>query len=179
MHPVRQLDSGRLAVLGGQTVTYPQVGATRGQLPPGYGLIVRSRPLASGTDWQSASDRLFAWQVHRAAGLQVTASNPTVVVDAIVVLAIGIGRLQFQAPCRVIYVVDEPDRRGFAYGTLPGHPESGEECFLFDKDERGVERFTITAFSRPATRLAKLGAPISRQVQSMVTNRYLHAGTQP
>ena len=28
-----------------------------------------------------------------------------------------------RAPCRVVYVVDEPDRRGFAYGTLPGHPE--------------------------------------------------------
>lgn len=179
MHPVRQLDSGRLAVLGGQAVTYPQVGATRGPLPLGYGSIVRSRPLASGIDWQTASDKLFAWQVHRAAGLHVTASNPTVVVDAIVVLGIGIGALQFQAPCRVIYVVDEPNRRGFAYGTLPGHPEIGEECFLFDQDEHGVQTFTIRAFSRPATRLAKLGGPIGRQVQSIVTNRYLHAATQP
>ena len=29
-----------------------------------------------------------------------------------------------RAPCRVVYVIDEPDVRGFAYGTLPGHPES-------------------------------------------------------
>ena len=35
-----------------------------------------------------------------------------------------------QAPCRVVYVIDEPDIRGFAYGTLPGHPESGEERFV-------------------------------------------------
>ena len=39
-----------------------------------------------------------------------------------------------QAPCRVVYVVDEPDRRGFAYGTLPGHAESGEELFLVRYD---------------------------------------------
>jgi uncharacterized protein (UPF0548 family) len=39
------------------------------------------------------------------------------------VKAFGIG---FKAPVRVVYVVDEPTRRGFAYGTLPGHPESGE-----------------------------------------------------
>jgi uncharacterized protein (UPF0548 family) len=32
-----------------------------------------------------------------------------------------------RVPCRVVYVLDEPERRGFAYGTLPGHPESGEE----------------------------------------------------
>jgi uncharacterized protein (UPF0548 family) len=30
-------------------------------------------------------------------------------------------------PCRVVYVVDEPRRAGFAYGTLPGHPEIGGE----------------------------------------------------
>ena len=43
-------------------------------------------------------------------------------------------------PCRVVYVVDEPDRRGFAYGTLPGHPESGEELFLvrYDPDTENV-----------------------------------------
>ena len=35
-------------------------------------------------------------------------------------------------PARVVYVVDEPARRGFAYGTLHGHPESGEEAFLVE-----------------------------------------------
>ena len=39
-----------------------------------------------------------------------------------------------RAPCRVVYVVDEPDRRGFAYGTLPGHAESGEERFVVRYD---------------------------------------------
>ena len=32
--------------------------------------------------------------------------------------------------CRVVAIVDEPDRFGFAYGTLPVHPEQGEESFL-------------------------------------------------
>jgi Domain of unknown function (DUF1990) len=37
------------------------------------------------------------------------------------------------APCRVVCVVDEAgptSKFGFAYGTLPGHVESGEERFL-------------------------------------------------
>jgi uncharacterized protein (UPF0548 family) len=76
---------------------------------------------------------------------------------------------------RVVYVVDEDRRRGFAYGTLPGHPESGEESFVVEHLEDDTVRFAITAFSHPATLLAKLGGPVSRLVQSRVTNRYLHA----
>ncbi len=59
-----------------------------------------------------------------------------------------IGPVRMTAPTRVVYVVDEPDRRGFAYGTLPGHPESGEELFLVERvgDETWAE---VRAFSRP------------------------------
>ena len=54
-----------------------------------------------------------------------------------------------RAPCRVVYVVDEPDRRGFAYGTLPGHAESGEELFLVRYDPATDEVYAeVTAFSR-------------------------------
>ncbi|SIP67631.1 hypothetical protein BN9982_740001 [Mycobacterium tuberculosis] len=38
-----------------------------------------------------------------------------------------VGIAFLRAPCRVVYVIDEPDVRGFGYGTLPGHPVSGEE----------------------------------------------------
>ena len=56
-----------------------------------------------------------------------------------------------RAPCRVVYVVDEPDRRGFAYGTLPGHAESGEELFLVRYDPATDEVYAeVTAFSRHA-----------------------------
>lgn len=34
---------------------------------------------------------------------------------------------------------------------------------------------TITAVSRPATRLARLAAPVSRAVQAVMTRRYLAA----
>ena len=35
--------------------------------------------------------------------------------------------------------------------------------------------FTVTAFSRPATRLARVGGPIARSVQDRVSRRYLRA----
>lgn len=67
-----------------------------------------------------------------------------------------------------------PDRAGFAYGTLPGHPESGEEAFVVSRAPDGV-RFTITAFSRPATWLARLGGPVTLLGQEYFTRRYLRA----
>ena len=85
------------------------------------------------------------------------------------------GRLGLRAPVRVVYVVDEPARRGFAYGTLPGHPESGEEAFVVEISEGGSIVLTITAFSRPATRLARAAGVLGRRVQSRITDRYLSA----
>ena len=56
-------------------------------------------------------------------------------------------------------VVNEPRRAGFAYGTLPGHPESGEESFVVEHlaDDRVV--LCIRAFSRPASWLFRIGYP--------------------
>jgi uncharacterized protein (UPF0548 family) len=91
------------------------------------------------------------------------------------VLLLGFGRLAIQAPVRVVYVVDEPQRRGFAYGTLPGHPESGEECFMVEQADDGDVVCRISAFSKPATWLTRLGGPVARLTQRWVTGRYLRA----
>jgi uncharacterized protein (UPF0548 family) len=79
------------------------------------------------------------------------------------------------APCRIVYVIDDADRCGFAYGTLPGHPESGEEAFVLELREDTTITLTITALSRPATTLAKFAGPIGRGIQGFVTARYLRA----
>jgi uncharacterized protein (UPF0548 family) len=51
---------------------------------------------------------------------------------------------------------------------------SGEEAFVVSRDRDGCA-FTITAFSRPATLLAKASGPVGRGVQHLVTGRYLAA----
>lgn len=66
-------------------------------------------------------------------------------------------------PCRVIFVVDEPDRYGFGFGTLPGHAESGEERFLVTRIGEHVH-YDVQAYSRP-TGLSRLGSPIARHYQ--------------
>ena len=69
---------------------------------------------------------------------------------------------------------DEPDRRGFGYGTLPGHPEQGEEAFAVVR--RGDRMyFEIIAFSRPRHPLARVAKPVSRLLQRQTTRRYISA----
>ena len=94
-----------------------------------------------------------------------------VTVGSVVVVKIGL----FKAPCRVVYVVDEPHVRGFAYGTLPGHPESGEEAFFVTRDAHDQVWLRVRAFSRPGTLWSRLGSPAVRLVQARVTDRYLRA----
>lgn len=83
------------------------------------------------------------------------------------------------APCRVIYVIDEPNRKGFAYGTLPGHPESGEEAFIVDHTEDGSVWLTIRAFSRPAAWQWWAVYPVLRLAQQNFTRRYLRSLSAP
>jgi len=79
----------------------------------------------------------------------------------------------------VVHVVDEPGRRGFSYGTLPGHPEAREESFVVRLSDDDVVTLTIHAFSRPASLLTRAAGPAGRLVQSWQTTRYLRALRPP
>ncbi len=60
-----------------------------------------------------------------------------------------IGPMVLAIPCRIVYCTDEPNRFGFAYGTLPGHPERGEEAFHVLRGPENSMTGQIVAFSRP------------------------------
>lgn len=153
-------------------LTYPDHGATAGRLPAGYQHLERQVRLGTGREvFDRAAAALMSWQVHRAAGLRVIANEgPRPGLRVVSRLALVIS-----APCRVVYVIDEPARRGFAYGTLPGHPESGEESFAVSIDADSQVLFTVRAFSRPGTLLARASGPLGRIVQRLITERYVSA----
>jgi uncharacterized protein (UPF0548 family) len=95
------------------------------------------------------------------------------------ILRIPFGPWRVKAPVRVVYVVDEPARKGFAYGTLEGHPEDGEESWVIDRRDDGSVWMTIRAFSRPATPMWWLVYPVLRLSQEFYTRRYLRALAGP
>ncbi|PWU46609.1 DUF1990 domain-containing protein [Micromonospora sp. S4605] len=157
-------------------LTYPEEGATRGGLPAGYHHVHRRARLGAGrVGFEGAAHALSGWDMHRRVGLAVIASSPVAVAGSVVVLTLGWGWLRIAAPCRVVYTVDEPNRRGFAYGTLPGHPECGEEAFIVELAANDEVWFDIRAFSRPALLVARAGGPFNRKVQSLITERYINA----
>lgn len=157
-------------------LTYAEVGGTRGDLPVGYQHLCRSLVVGIGDEcFREASTTLLEWRMHRRAGVSVRASNESVTEGVVAVLRLGWGRFGVNAPVRVVYVIDEEQRKGFAYGTLPGHPERGEEAFVLELRDGGEVAFTISAFSRPASLLGRAGGPIGRAVQRWAIHRYLHA----
>lgn len=170
---VPRLNPSSEAKLRAAGFTYPEVGQTVAVLPTGYRTIERGQQSAPEAFEAAAAD-LMCWRIHQRAGLDVRASSD-VITGAVVVLRLGWGPVKVQAPCRVVYTIDEEQRRGFAYGTLPGHPETGEEAFIIERDSDGAVRFTIRAFSRPATALTRIAGPFGLWVQDQMTDRYLRS----
>jgi len=169
-----QLSNSALQELLGAGLTYPEVNATRGEMPSGYHHLERSAFVGVGAASFDAVSRLvMRWEMHRRAGLAVSASHTPLVEGTVAVLRLGVGVLAMRAPVRVVRVIDEPWRAGFVYGTLPGHPEQGEESFVVTHHSDNQVILTVKAFSRPSSRLARIGGPITRLVQSWITRRYL------
>lgn len=172
---VQLLSESQTAELRRRPLTHGAVGQAMREPPPGYGHFSRARYLPVSTDFDQVAADLMSWQVQARSGLRVAASSREVELDEVVLMHLGFGRVSIAVPCRVVTVVRDIDVRGFAYGTLTGHPESGEEAFLLKRHLDGSVEFTITAFSRPSTALARAGGPITKRVQRWMTDKYLHA----
>ena len=163
----------KLSDLAGRPLTYAEVGATAGRLPEGYHHVRLSARIGTGRRrFEQAAAAVMRYGMLRGAGLRVAATTEVAEVGTDVLGRLG----PFAAPYRVVYVLDEPNRRGFAYGSLPGHAVSGEEMFgvRYDPADESVYA-EVVAFSRHGTWWSRIGAPLAAQVQKVVTRRYLAA----
>lgn len=150
--------------------TYPAVGATASVPPAGYVVDHTRIKLGEGeTAFRSARAALERWDEFDLGWVEAGPRDTPIRAGAVVAVTARVLGLWWLNACRVVYVVDdaEPVRRfGFAYGTLPGHAESGEERFLVEWDRADDSVwYDILAFSRPAHVLARLGYPLTRRVQ--------------
>jgi uncharacterized protein (UPF0548 family) len=152
--------------------TYEPVGATRDDpafCPPGFhSLHVRTRIGEGEEVFRQASEAVLTWEMHRAmgVGMETGADRAAPDVDVTVTLA-GIIR----APCRVVWTLDESRRRGWGYGTLAGHPESGEEAFIVSRTGDGTVWLTVAAFSRGQKWYARAAGPAARALQQAYARR--------
>jgi uncharacterized protein (UPF0548 family) len=163
-------------------VTYASVGDTLvagSSTPAGFRPTARDTVLGVGRElFERAATATLTWQIQRRAGIRVrvlgdAADARPLRVDDVVIMRVPLWPVD--VPCRVVAVVDEPRRVGFAYGTLPGHPESGEEAFLVEHlaDDSVVLR--IRAFSQPSSWLFRIAYPAVLLIQATYTRRYARA----
>jgi uncharacterized protein (UPF0548 family) len=130
--------------------------------------------------FERTAEALRTWGVHRGAGLSLVADGPVRTGTTVVLAAPMPVAGHVLAACRVVRTFEEPDRVGFAYGTLPLHPEEGEEAFVVERNPDGTTgTFTIEVFWRAHHPLAKLAGPVAKVLQRRATRRYLEAAKQP
>jgi uncharacterized protein (UPF0548 family) len=151
--------------------TYAEVGATAATPPDGYAIDHMRAALGEGeTVFRNARRALERWQQFKIGWLEPWPRNTQIRAgDTVVVVARVFGLWSINS-ARIVYVIDESSdamsRFGFAYGTLPGHVEAGEERFLveWDKSDNRVW-YDILAFSRPRHFLTRLGNFQVRRMQ--------------
>lgn len=150
--------------------TYSAVGATANAPPAGYVVDHTRIQLGNGKEiFEAAKSALRGWE-HFHLGWVAASPTETPIEAGEVVAVMGrVFGFWWLNACRIVYVVDEVGpitRFGFAYGTLPGHAESGEERFLIEWDRADdCVWYDILAFSRPNYVVTKLAYPLVRCFQ--------------
>ena len=162
-----------LARCAADDLTYEPVGLSLGNAPRSP-LTRRAwsveLPAAS---FDRARKAIEGWEVHRGAGLEVLADGPVATGTNVAMRApLPIG--QIDVTCRIVAVVDEPRRFGFAYGTLSVHPEQGEESFVITQHSSGTT-FEVVAVARAVHPIARVMPFLADTLQDRAVRRYLTA----
>ena len=156
-----------LATRKTDSFSYPEVGATRSEPPQGYSVDHNRTILGNGEgDLERAKQAVREWKMFEVPGLELFYPNTPIEPGLdVALLARHLGFYSLNS-CRIVYVIDEPFRFGFAYGTLSEHAESGEERFTVELDQdSGEVWYDVFAFSRPGSVLVKVGYPYGRYRQ--------------
>jgi uncharacterized protein (UPF0548 family) len=175
--------------LAHRSLTYRAVGATLPRdpmpTPAGYRAYTKTVKIGEGAArWQFASTALLRWGVKTRSGFTihtdtVSDGTPQVILDQRYWLIAHLGPLRIKEPIQVIAVIDEPNRTAFAYGTLSGHPVSGEEAFIVERHTDDSVWLTIRSITQPTTGPWHLARPAVAIAQRLYRRRYLRALNGP
>ncbi len=151
--------------------SYGTVGATTTTPPTGY-LVDQNRvQLGHGAaTFTEACAAIRCWTMFNFPWIDLLWPDAPIAVGTTVGVLAHLPGVHILNACRIVYVIDEVSdtcsRFGFAYGTLPGHVERGEERFLVEWDHTDDSVwYDILAFSQPNHWLVKLGYPVTRYYQ--------------
>jgi uncharacterized protein (UPF0548 family) len=139
-------------------------------LPNGFLRDHNRRKIGSGAEAFALAKRAIqSWRMFPRGWLEVCPHNAPIVEGTTVgILARTMGMWTLN-PARIVAVMDETgpiEKFGFAYGSLPGHAEAGEEQFSVEW-HHGDDSvwFDLDAISRPGRWFTWLGHPYTRRIQ--------------
>jgi len=144
--------------------SYAEVGASQNTIPAGYPVNHHRVQLGNGADiYERAKNALRNWTMYQTDWTRLYPPKVPIAARAVVCVVVNHGFCWSLNPCRIIYVSEEAEaveRYGFAFGTLPGHSEKGEERFTVEwRREDDSVWYELLAFARPHHILAKIGFP--------------------
>jgi uncharacterized protein (UPF0548 family) len=149
--------------------SYPEIGRSLDGSPAGYNIDHNRVMLGSGEEtFCAACAALRSWRMFPAPWTRIDPVNAPIAEGQVVAMLAQVYGLWWLNACRIVYTIDEttPTRRfGFAYGTLPGHVECGEERFSVEWLADDTVWYDLRAFSRPRFWLVKLAKPLARGLQ--------------
>ena len=183
---------------------YPEIGATKRTDTPtsmrrGYRASEERIHIGSGQRrWEHAWKETLSWGIQRKSGYTVLpihppqphpgapsaphAAEPTPELareGMEVLLQKRFGPLRLKMPVRVVYTIDEPARKGFAFGTLKGHPVSGEAAFIVQRNPDDSVWFTLRSLSGPGKGLWLFAHPMVLLLRTGIRNSYINALAGP
>lgn len=150
-----------------QEFAYPEVGSSAGKPPEGYDHDHESTLLGFGDGvFRAATKALCEWAMFPPSWTQIYPSNAPIEKGTVVLVLFRLfGLWWWRNSSRIVYLIDEPARFGFAYGTLPAHIERGEEIFWVELRDDGSVWYSIRAFSKPNRWYVWLAYPLARAYQ--------------
>lgn len=153
----------------GVPLSYATEGMTRGASPAGYNVDhLRHRLGAGDATFSRACAALDLWRQFEQGWVRLDPSAAPPATGLVVASTARVGPTWWTNACRVVYLLNEPGpprRVGYAYGTLVGHAECGEECFSIEMTDTGEVWYDVLAYSHPRHPLARMAYPLSRLVQ--------------
>jgi len=150
-----------------QSFSYSEIGSTHGKIPEGYAVNHNRIALGSGREtFRRAISAIRAWEMFNIGWARLLPRNAPITVGANVAVVTHHFGFWSKHACRIVYVIEDERRFGFAYGTLHQHAERGEERFTVEWNENDDSVvYDILAFSRPGQWQTKVANPLARMLQ--------------
>jgi uncharacterized protein (UPF0548 family) len=164
--PTQKIIEAFLLKQAGSGFSYSEVGATKSAPPGSYTVDHNRIRIGRGREaFERGKENIRRWQMFNLGWVDLFPRNAPIIAGTTVAPVVRHFGFWSLNACRIVYVIQEPRRFGFAYGTLREHAEKGEERFSIEWSEDDSVYYDILAFSRPRQVPVRVALPLSRMLQ--------------